>query len=132
MKVRELRKLCGMTQKQFAAKYDIPESTIGGIENRDRKTLIETLLNRAVLEDLDEDFPSPPYCLGFNARRLLDYSHMTQKEFADKYGIPKTQLNNWVTGYQQKPRKYILRLLERFVREDMNEPWKSYIDCSKV
>ena len=130
-KIRELRKLCGMTQREFANKYGIPESTIGGIENRDKKTLIETLLNRAVLEDLDEDFPSPPYCLGFNARRLLDYSHMTQKEFADKYGIPKTQLNNWVTGYQ-KPRKYILLLLERFVREDMNEPWRGYINRLKV
>lgn len=131
MKIRELRQLCGMTQKQFAAKYNIPESTIGGMENRGRKTLTETLLNRAVLEDLDENFPRPPYCLGFNINRILDYSHMTQKEFADKYDIPKTQLNNWVTGYQ-KPRKYILLLLERFVREDMNEPWKGYINRSKV
>lgn len=125
MKIKELRKLCGMTQKEFAAKYSIPFETLRGIEKRGGGGLTETLLNRAVMEDLDENFPKPPHCLGFNVRRLLDYSHMTQKEFWDKYNIPKTQLNNWVTGYR-KPKKYIMELLERFVREDMNEPWKSF------
>lgn len=125
MKIKELRKLCGMTQKQFAAKYNIPFETLRGIEKRGGGGLIEILLNRAVMEDLDGNFPKPPYCLGFNARRLLDYAHMTQKQFADKYNIPQTQLNGWVTGYR-KPKKYIMLLLERFVREDMNEPWKNY------
>ena len=127
MKIRELRKLCGMTQKQFSAKYSIPFETLRGMEKRGSGGLTETLLNRAVTEDLDENFPNTPYCLGFNARRLLDYTHMTQKEFSDKYNIPKTQLNGWVTGYR-KPKKYIMLLLERFVREDMNEPWKSYCE----
>ena len=131
MQIRELRKLCGMTQRELAAKYNIPFETLRGIEKRGGGGLTETLLNRAVMEDLDENFPKPPYCLGFNIRRLIDYTHITtQKQFSDKYNIPLTQLNNWVTGYQ-KPRKYILLLLERFVREDMNEPWKSY-NCSKV
>ncbi len=124
MKIRELRKLCGMTQREFSAKYNIPFETLRGIEKRGGG-LIETLLNRAVMEDLDGNFPKQPYCLGFNARRLLDYTHMTQKQFSDKYNIPQTQLNGWVTGYR-KPKRYIMLLLERFVREDMNEPWKNY------
>lgn len=131
MKIKELRKLCGMTQKQFAAKYNIPFETLRGMEKRGGGGLTETLLNRAVMEDLDGNFPRPPYCLGFNARRLLDYTHMTQKQFADKYNIPQTQLNGWVTGYR-KPKNYILLLLERFVREDMNEPWSGYINRLKV
>lgn len=89
MKIKELRKLCGMTQREFAVKYNIPESTIGGMENRGRKTLTETLLNRAVLEDLDENFPKPPYCLGFNINRILDYSHMTQKSLRTNMAYQK-------------------------------------------
>ena len=131
MKIRELRKLCGMTQKQFSAKYSIPFETLRGMEKRGSGGLTETLLNRAVMEDSDENFPKKPYCLGFNIKRLLDYTHMTQKQFADKYNIPQTQLNGWVTGYR-KPKNYILLLLERFVREDMNEPWMGYINRLKV
>ena len=42
----------------------------------------------------------------------------TQSEFADRYRIPFRTIQNWETGVR-KPLEYIVRLLERQVREDL-------------
>ena len=127
MEIIEMRKKLGLTQAEFGRKYKIPSRTVRNIESGGKNNpLLKSLLERAVLEDCDPNFPKKPYCLGFNMTRILDYSHLTQKEFAERYNILPSTINNWVTGYR-KPKIYILMLLERFVREDMNEPWKSYI-----
>ena len=42
----------------------------------------------------------------------------TQSEFADRYRIPFRTIQNWETGVR-KPPEYIVRLLERQVREDL-------------
>ena len=42
----------------------------------------------------------------------------TQSEFADRYRIPFRTIQNWETGVR-KPPEYIVRLLERQVKEDL-------------
>ena len=42
----------------------------------------------------------------------------TQSEFADRYHIPFRTIQNWETGVR-KPPEYIVRLLERQVKEDL-------------
>ena len=52
-----------------------------------------------------------------NFRDIRELSGLTQKEFSDKYRIPKRTLENWEQGSRQPP-EYILYLLERVVNAD--------------
>ena len=47
-------------------------------------------------------------------------SGLSQAAFAEKYGIPKRSIENWeMSGTsKRKPPDYLVRLLERVVRED--------------
>lgn len=42
---------------------------------------------------------------------------VSRAEFSRRYGIPVTTLERWDAG-QNSPPEYVLRLLERVVRED--------------
>lgn len=42
---------------------------------------------------------------------------LSQAKFAEFYGIPKRTVENWEEGKSRAP-EYVLRLLERAVRED--------------
>ena len=45
---------------------------------------------------------------------------LSQARFGEFYGIPKRTIEEWETG-RRKPPEYVLRLLERAVREDFTE-----------
>lgn len=58
MTIKEIRAITGLTQKEFAKKYDIPVQTIKGWESspessshRDCPTYVLKLLERVVIED---------------------------------------------------------------------------------
>ena len=58
MTIKEIRAVTGLTQKEFAKKYDIPVQTIKGWESlpessshRDCPTYVLKLLERVVIED---------------------------------------------------------------------------------
>lgn len=44
----------------------------------------------------------------------------TQHEFADRYQIPFRTIQNWENGVR-KPPEYIVSLLERQVKEDLDD-----------
>ena len=54
-----------------------------------------------------------------NIKEIRSMSGLTQKAFAEKYGIPKRTLESWEMG-ERKPPEYVAALLERVVRTDMN------------
>lgn len=129
MTYKEMRTLTGLGQKEFAEKYNIPYRTYEKWERGENQhaDIVRPLLERAVLEDSDPDFPKKPNILGFNMRRLLDFSHMTRKEISERYDIPYCSVKQWINGNAQ-PKTYIINLLERFIREDTMNPWKEYIN----
>lgn len=129
----EMRSLTGLGQKDFAERYNIPYRTYEKWERGETNCvdIVLPLLERATLEDSAPDFPKKPNVLNFTAKRLLDFSHMTRKEFSEKYGINIKTLNNWVNG-NYVPKPYIINLLERFVREDTMNPWRDYIERKRV
>lgn len=53
MSIKELRKLTGLSQKDFGSRYDIPHRTIQSWETEQRSCpeYVENLLERVVLED---------------------------------------------------------------------------------
>ena len=53
-----------------------------------------------------------------NIREMRAELGDTQSEFADRYRIPFRTIQNWETGVR-KPPEYIVRLLERQVKEDL-------------
>ena len=53
-----------------------------------------------------------------NIREMRTELGDTQSEFADRYHIPFRTIQNWETGVR-KPPEYIVRLLERQVKEDL-------------
>ena len=129
MTYKELRNTLNTTQTEFAKMYKIPYKTYQQWEEKDAE--VNYLIYRAVMEDADKDFPDKPYILGFNLKRIIDYSHLSQIEFCEKYKIQKATLSRWKNG-KRKPKEYFIELLERFVREDTQEPWKSYIENKKL
>lgn len=59
MTIREIRRLSGLTQREFAIKYDIPvqtikgwESSVGSSSHRDCPVYVLELLERAIREDI--------------------------------------------------------------------------------
>lgn len=53
--------------------------------------------------------------LDFHGIRML--SGLTQKEFSERYNIPKRSIENWDAGSRNPP-EYLIELLERIVKED--------------
>jgi len=49
---------------------------------------------------------------------------LTQREFAETYGIPIGTLQHWEAG-ERKPPKYVLQLLWRVVQADTEEKKKA-------
>lgn len=127
-KIREIREKTGLSQAKFGKKYGISPSTVNSWEclTSTPTKMTELLLERFVLEDSDGNFPKKPIVLGVGVKRLLEMSGLTRKEFSDKYKIPFETLKRWIYG--GKPAEYVMLLLERAVREDTYEPWKSYLD----
>ena len=50
-------------------------------------------------------------------KEIRALSGLTQKEFEEKYGIPKRTYEAWEMG-ERKPPQYVLDLLEKAVRQD--------------
>ena len=96
-----------------------------GVTTSDVKKIVVDLLERFAEEDGMENFPKPPNILGVGIKRILEISKLENNEFAQKYGIPQGTVRNWSNG-TQKPQRHVLFLLERAVREDTYEPWKTW------
>lgn len=56
--------------------------------------------------------------LTFHEIRIL--SGLTQKEFSERYNIPKRSIENWDAGSRNPP-DYLVELLERIVKEDIKK-----------
>ena len=50
-------------------------------------------------------------------KELRTFAGLTQQQFSDFYEIPKRSIENWESG-QRNPPPYLLKLLERVVKED--------------
>lgn len=50
-------------------------------------------------------------------KEIRSMTGLKQDDFAKKYGLPIGTLHHWEAG-DRKPPEYVLRLLERVVRED--------------
>lgn len=53
-------------------------------------------------------------------KELRTFAGLTQQQFSDFYEIPKRSIENWESG-QRTPPPYLLKLLERVVREDFKK-----------
>lgn len=53
-------------------------------------------------------------------KELRMLSGLSQKAFSDKYKIPKRSIENWEGG-KRNPPEYVISLLERVVREDIEK-----------
>ena len=51
---------------------------------------------------------------------VREISGLTQKEFSERYNIPKRSIENWDTGSRNPP-DYLIKLLERIVKEDIKK-----------
>lgn len=129
-KIRQIRLSTGKTQADFAKTYGIRLGTLSAWEKglQKPKKFVVDLLERFAEEDGTENFPKPPNIIGVGIKRILEISKLENNEFAQKYGIPQSTVRNWANGIIQKPQRHVLFLLERAVREDTYEPWKSYLD----
>lgn len=54
-------------------------------------------------------------------KEIRSASGLSQGKFAKEYGIPLGTLHHWETG-DRKPPEYVLKLLERCVKEDLKSP----------
>ena len=126
-KIRQIRLSTGKTQADFAKTYGIRLNTLSAWETgqQNPKKIVVDLLERFAKEDGTENFPKPPNILGVGIKRILEISKLENNEFAQKYGIPQGTVRNWSNG-TQKPQRHVLFLLERAVREDTYEPWKTW------
>ena len=50
-------------------------------------------------------------------KEIRSISGLTQQAFSEKYGIPKRSIENWEGG-KRNPPEYVIKLLERIVKED--------------
>lgn len=55
-----------------------------------------------------------------NMKEIRELSGLTQAAFAAKYEIPLRTLQSWESG-EREPAAYILKMLERIVKEDYPE-----------
>lgn len=53
-------------------------------------------------------------------KEIRELTGLTQKDFSDKYHIPKRSIENWETGSRSCP-IYVLELLEFRVRSEYNK-----------
>ena len=51
------------------------------------------------------------------ATEIRKLTGLSQRRFAEKYGIPRRTIENWEMGVSTAP-DYVLNMLERIVRED--------------
>lgn len=58
-------------------------------------------------------------------RELRDSTGLTQKDFADMYGIPLSTLRKWEQG-ESSPAPYVLNLLARTLPSLQDTLWKIY------
>lgn len=61
-------------------------------------------------------------------KEIRKLTGLSQKGFAEKYGIPVRSIENWESSNPREKRQcpgYLLHLLERVVREDFNCPTAS-------
>ena len=54
-------------------------------------------------------------------------SNLSQAKFCDRYGIPLRTLQSWEIG-ERKPPEYLLKLLERAIREDRESELLAAVD----
>lgn len=96
---------------------ELPMLTWSGMSEEELETYYQELQNNMTISDLAEsakDTVNTPANLIFNLRNLTGLS---QQGFSDTYGIPKRTIGNWETG-ERKPPEYVVKLLERAVKED--------------
>ena len=55
-----------------------------------------------------------------NIKEIREKTGLTQEGFSKRYGIPLGTLHHWEAG-ERKPPEYVLKLLERCIRNDMEE-----------
>lgn len=53
-------------------------------------------------------------------KELRILSGLSQQAFSEKYGIPKRSIENWEGG-KRNPPEYVIKLLERVVKEDIKK-----------
>ena len=53
-------------------------------------------------------------------KEIRSITGLSQAKFGAEYEIPKRTIEDWETG-RRKPPEYLLKLLERAVREDFEE-----------
>lgn len=53
-------------------------------------------------------------------KEIRSLTGLSQAKFGEKYEIPKRTIEEWEAG-RRKPPEYLLRLLERVVKEDFDE-----------
>lgn len=53
-------------------------------------------------------------------KELRTLTGLSQKDFSDKYEIPKRTIEDWEGG-KRNPPEYVISLLERVVREDIKK-----------
>lgn len=53
-------------------------------------------------------------------KEIRELTNLSQKEFSEKYHIPKRSIENWETGTRSCP-IYVLELLEFRVRSECNK-----------
>lgn len=127
MEIKKIREKTGKTQAEFAKTYGIRLNTLSAWESGENPPkYVTSLLERFVDEDTAENFPKPPNVLGVGIKRVYEISRLEKITFAEKYSIPVNTVYRWLNG-NSKPTRHIAYLLERAVREDTYEPWKTYI-----
>lgn len=53
-------------------------------------------------------------------KEIREMTGLSQQKFGDMYGIPASTIRKWERGANEPP-EYLLRLLERVVKEDFNK-----------
>lgn len=116
MGFNDILRLSGLSQKEFAERYHIKYATVNRWVNGGKQpSYVLALLERFVREDAMGD-NEIPWVYGIGIKRIIETSHLSQKEFANKYGISYGVLRQWISA--QNTNEYILYLLERAVKED--------------
>lgn len=122
MGFNEILRLSGLSQKEFAERYHIKYATVNRWVNGGKQPpYVLALLERFVREDAD-CANDTPWIYGIGIKRVIEISRLSQKEFANKYGISYGVLRQWLN--KQNTNEYILYLLERAVKEDNRKELK--------
>lgn len=53
-------------------------------------------------------------------KEIRSLTGLSQAKFGEKYGIPKRTIEEWEAD-RRKPPEYVIKLLERVVKEDYEE-----------